>query len=76
MNGYLASLLVWVSSGLIGLASILFGVVARMHVSRDDERHSDTMKEREITRQRLHLLENAVSRIETRLRWQDEDKPK
>lgn len=76
MNGHITSLLVWVASGLVGLAGVLFGVVMRMHASRDDERYVSITKELDSLRARMHNTENTSSRTETRLRWQDEDKGK
>lgn len=76
MNGHLTSFLIWVASGLVGLAGVLFGVVLKMHAGKDDERYTSVLKELDSLRSRMHDAENAVSRNETRQRWQDEDDKK
>lgn len=76
VNGQLTNLLLWAASGLVGVAGLLFGVVMRMHASRDDERYANTMRELQSLRDRMHSTEGASARIETLLRWKDEDKGK
>ena len=74
INGNLTPVLLWLIAGLVGLVNVLFGLVLKMHVDRDDERWNSVNDEIQLLRTRLHDLSSVSGKVDQWQRFHDEDK--